>query len=122
MHVWPLACRYLRALWLHELLKLKMVACVFLVVSNILGGSALAQIYLNNSKSINPSFDILKDVLLVYFEKIKKKLSTGVLIMQLLLDLHIGRNIFKSLSQMAAWYKQIFLLLFIRISGNIFQL
>lgn len=59
-----------------------------------------------HTKSINPSFHILKDVLLVYFEKIKRKLSTGVLIMQLLSDLHIGKNIFKSLSQMAAWYKQ----------------
>lgn len=65
-------------------------------------GGALAQRYLNNPKSINPSFDILKDVLLVYFEKIKRKLSTGVLIMQLLSDLHIGKNIFKSLFQMAA--------------------
>lgn len=86
--------------------EVKMVACIFLVVSNIVGVNALAQRYLNNSKSINPSLDILKDVLLVYFEKIKKKLPTGVLIMQLLSDLHIGRNIFKSLSQMAAWYKQ----------------
>lgn len=57
-------------------------------------------------KSINPSFHILKDVLLVYFEKIKRKLSAGVLIMQLQSDLHIGKNIFKSLSQMAAWYKE----------------
>ena len=55
-----------------------------------------------HTKSINPSFHILKDVLLVYFEKIKRKLSTGVLIMQLLSDLHIGKNILKSLSQMAA--------------------
>ena len=55
-----------------------------------------------HTKSINLSFHILKDVLLVYFEKIKRKLSTGVLIMQLLSDLHIGKNIFKSLSQMAA--------------------
>ena len=61
---------------------------------------------IQTAKSINPSFHILKDVLLVYFEKIKRKLSTGVLIMQLLSDLHIGKSIFKSLSQMAAWYKQ----------------
>lgn len=81
---------------------MKMVAYIFLVVSSILGGNALAQRDLNNSKSINPSLDILKDVLLVCFEKIKRKLSTGVLVMQLLSDLHIGRNIFKSLFQMAA--------------------
>ena len=57
---------------------------------------------IQTAKSINPSFHILKDVLLVYFEKIKRKLSTGVLILQLLSDLHIGKSIFKSLSQMAA--------------------
>lgn len=79
-----------------------MVACVLFALNNILGGSALAQRYSSNPKGINPSFHILKDVLLVYFEKIKRKLSTGVLIMQLLSDLHIGKNIFKSLSQMAA--------------------
>lgn len=75
-----------------------MVACVLLALNNILGGSALAQRW----PRINPSFHILKDVLPVYFEKIKRKLSTGVLIMQLLSDLHMGKNIFKSLSQMAA--------------------
>lgn len=75
-----------------------MVACVLLAPNNILGGSILAQRWL----SINPSFHSLKDVLLVYFEKIQRKLSTGVLIMQGLSDLHMGKNIFKSLSQMAA--------------------
>lgn len=79
-----------------------MVACVLLALNNILGGSALVQRRASNPKGINPSFYILKDVLLVYFEKIKRKLSTGVLIMQLLSDLHMGKNIFKSLSQMAA--------------------
>lgn len=81
-----------------ELLRIKMAACVLLVLSNIPGGSALARRYLNNLKSINPSLDTLKDVILAYFEKIKRKLSSGVLIMQLLSDLHIGKNIFKSFS------------------------
>lgn len=56
----------------------------------------------NRPKGINPSFHILKDALLVFFEKIKRKLSPRALIMHLLSDLHIQKNIFKSLSQMAA--------------------
>lgn len=57
----------------------------------------------NSLRSINPSSHILKDALLVCFEKIKRKLSLGAFIMRLLSDLHIQENIFKSLSQMAAW-------------------
>lgn len=53
-------------------------------------------------KDINPSLHVLKDALLGFFEKIKRKLSLRALIMHLLSDLHIQKNIFKSLSQMAA--------------------
>lgn len=108
MQAWPLAHCYLCLLG-SDVLAMR-TAALAPRVAELLTVFLTAALWLGETRSgpkdINPSLHVLKDALLGFFEKIKRKLSLRALIMHLLSDLHIQKNIFKSLSQMAAWSKQ----------------
>lgn len=95
MQAWPSACGYLCLL-----------GSDVLAVRTAAPAPRAAGKTWSSPKGINPSLHILGDALWVFFEKIKRKLSLGALIMHLLSDLYIQKNIFESLSQMAACSKQ----------------